>query len=100
MQVKIIQKGSGRGQGVGYADDGTMIVVEQSDRLIGQTLDVLVDRMHNTTAGKMIFAKQLTQQTLPNKPESRPKAPRNHPKPRPKQQDEDPFVQDLRRELR
>jgi uncharacterized protein YacL len=57
MRVKVIQKGSGRGQGVGYAEDGTMVVVEQADRMIGRDLDVVVDRMHNTFAGKMIFAK-------------------------------------------
>jgi uncharacterized protein YacL len=57
MDVKIIQKGSSRGQGVGYADDGTMVVVEQAYSLIGQKVNVVVDRMHNTLAGKMIFAK-------------------------------------------
>jgi uncharacterized protein YacL len=57
MTVKIVQKGSNRGQGVGYADDGTMIVVEQTDKMIGKTVSVEVDRMHNTLAGKMIFAK-------------------------------------------
>jgi hypothetical protein len=70
MQVKIIQKGSGRGQGVGYAEDGTMIVVEQTDRAIGKTVEVVVDRMHNTLAGKMIFAK------LNQPPEPRQAAPR------------------------
>lgn len=57
MHVKIVQKGSGRGQGVGYADDGTMVVVEQTDRQIGVVVEAVVDRMHNTLAGKMIFAK-------------------------------------------
>jgi uncharacterized protein YacL len=57
MSVNIVQKGSGRGQGVGYAEDGTMIVVEQTDKMLGKTVQVVVDRMHNTLAGKMIFAK-------------------------------------------
>lgn len=57
MTVKIIQKGSNQGQGVGYADDGTMVVVDHADRMMGQTIEVTVDRMIGTLAGKMIFAK-------------------------------------------
>lgn len=57
MTVKIIQKGSNQGQGVGYADDGTMVVVDHAERMIGRTIDVTVDRMIGTLAGKMIFAK-------------------------------------------
>lgn len=53
--VKIVQKGQGREQGVGYLDDGTMIVVEKASRLIGKTLQVEVTRVHQTVAGKMIF---------------------------------------------
>lgn len=59
LKVKIIQKGSGKGQGVGYADDGTMIVVDNADRMMGKYVDTTVDRMHNTLAGKMIFAKRV-----------------------------------------
>lgn len=56
LKVKIIQKGSSRGQGVGYTDDGTMVVVDQAQKLIGKTVVVVVDRMINTMAGKMMFA--------------------------------------------
>ncbi len=56
LKVKVIQRGSGQGQGVGYTDDGTMIVVDGASKMIGKTLDVTVDRMLNTMAGKMIFA--------------------------------------------
>lgn len=54
--VKIVQKGSGRGQGVGYLEDGTMVVVENAIRLIGKTVEIEVVRYHQTESGKMIFA--------------------------------------------
>lgn len=55
-KVKIIQKGSGRGQGVGYLEDGTMVVVENAIKLIGKTVEVEVARYHQTESGKMLFA--------------------------------------------
>ncbi|HYF96530.1 MAG TPA: TRAM domain-containing protein [Patescibacteria group bacterium] len=54
--VKIIQKGSGRNQGVGYLEDGTMVVVENANKLIGKTVEVQINRYHQTESGKMIFA--------------------------------------------
>jgi len=54
--IKIVQKGSSRDQGVGYLDDGTMVVVEGGARKIGKKVDIEVTRMHQTVAGKMIFA--------------------------------------------
>ncbi len=59
VTVKIIQKGSGPNQGVGYLDDGTMIVVDGAYKLKGKFVKVSVDRMHQSVAGKMIFAKLL-----------------------------------------
>jgi uncharacterized protein YacL len=56
-KIKIIQKGSGRGQGVGYLEDGTMVVVENALRLKGKTISVEIERYHQTESGKMIFAK-------------------------------------------
>lgn len=56
MQVKIMQEGKEIGQGVGYLDDGTMIVVEGGKSFMGQTLDVTVTRVLQTVAGRMIFA--------------------------------------------
>jgi len=61
--VKIIQKGSGAGQGVGYLDDGTMIVVENGAKLIGSSVRVEIDHMLQTVAGKMAFAKTLPAKT-------------------------------------
>lgn len=56
-KIKIIQKGSGRGQGIGYLEDGTMVVVENAIRLKGKTVSVEIERYHQTESGKMIFAK-------------------------------------------
>lgn len=55
LQIKIIQKGSNRDQGVGYLEDGTMIVVDGGARQVGKTVPVVVTRMHQTVAGKMVF---------------------------------------------
>ena len=54
--IKIVQKGSNRNQGVGYLEDGTMVVVDGAARSIGKTVTVDVTRIHQTVAGKMIFA--------------------------------------------
>ncbi len=58
MQVKIVQAGKEKHQGVGYLADGTMIVVENGDKLIGQEVSTEVTRIFQTVAGKMIFAIQ------------------------------------------
>jgi len=55
LRIKIIQKGSNRDQGVGYLDDGTMIVVDNAARHINKVMPVTVTRMHQTVAGKMVF---------------------------------------------
>ena len=57
MHVQIVREGKEAHQGVGYLDDGTMIVVEQGRRLIGETTDVIVTSVLQTVAGRMIFAK-------------------------------------------
>jgi uncharacterized protein YacL len=55
LKIKIIQKGSNRDQGVGYLEDGTMIVVDGGARHVGKVVPVTVTRMHQTVAGKMVF---------------------------------------------
>lgn len=55
LKIKIVQKGSNPNQGVGYLEDGTMIVVESGARYTGKVVDVTVTRMHQTVAGKMVF---------------------------------------------
>ena len=57
LTVKIIQEGKERDQGVGYLGDGTMVVVESGKHAIDKTLDVIVTKVLQTTAGRMIFAK-------------------------------------------
>jgi uncharacterized protein YacL len=54
--IKIIQDGKELGQGVGYLDDGTMIVVEGGRQYMGSTIEVSVTRVLQTVAGRMIFA--------------------------------------------
>ena len=56
MQVHILQEGKEVGQGVGYLDDGTMVVVESGKRHMNHTIDVLVTKVLQTSAGRMIFA--------------------------------------------
>ncbi len=57
MQIKIIRAGEDAQQGVGYLDDGTMVVVEDSRDKIGQNIMLTVTSVHQTSAGKMIFGK-------------------------------------------
>jgi len=57
MHVTIIKEGKEKDQGIGYLDDGTMIVVEGARKLIGETLDVSVTSVLQTVQGKMIFAR-------------------------------------------
>lgn len=55
MVVRIIQEGKEHGQGVGYLDDGTMVVVEGGRRRLNSEIDVVVTRVLQTAAGRMIF---------------------------------------------
>ena len=56
LRVRVIQEGKEAGQGVGFLDDGTMIVVEGGARLIDKDVDLTVTRVLQTVAGRMIFA--------------------------------------------
>lgn len=56
LHVRVIQEGKEPGQGVGFLDDGTMVVVEGGARLIDADVDVSVTRVLQTVAGRMIFA--------------------------------------------
>ena len=57
MQVHVVKEGKEVAQGVAYLDDGTMVVVDHGKRFIGQTVDVTVTTVLQTTAGRMIFAR-------------------------------------------
>lgn len=57
IKIKILEKGSNRGQGVGHLDDGTMVVVENAANKIGKEIIVEFVKFYETPAGKMIFAR-------------------------------------------
>jgi uncharacterized protein YacL len=57
MTIRIIKEGKEYGQGIGYLDDGTMIVVDDARKLLGKTVDVVVTSLLQTSSGRMIFAK-------------------------------------------
>jgi len=57
MTIQVMREGKEQGQGVAYLDDGTMIVVEQGRRYIGETVSVVVTSVLQTAAGRMIFAR-------------------------------------------
>ncbi len=58
LSVRIVQEGREAGQGVGYLDDGTMVVVEDGRPYINQELEVVVTKVLQTSAGRMLFARQ------------------------------------------
>ncbi len=57
IKLRITEKGSNRGQGVGYLSNGTMVVVDGAANKIGKEITVEFMRFHETSAGKMIFAR-------------------------------------------
>jgi len=63
LHIKLIQEGKDKNQGVGYLEDGTMVVVEGGHKFIDHEIEVLVTRVFQTIAGKMIFAVPSNQQS-------------------------------------
>ena len=57
LTVRIIQEGREHGQGIGYLDDGTMVVVQDGNEFIGKELETVVTKVLQTAAGRMIFSK-------------------------------------------
>lgn len=57
MRVEVVARGKENDQGVGYLDDGTMIVVENGKHVIGKTVDTKVTSVIQTNAGRMIFVR-------------------------------------------
>lgn len=57
LAIRVIQEGKEQGQGVGYLDDGTMVVVENGADRIDQTVETVVTKVLQTAAGRMIFAR-------------------------------------------
>lgn len=59
LHIKVLHKGKDQTQGVGYLDDGTMLVVENAVDLIGHEIDVIVSRVIQTTAGRILFSRKI-----------------------------------------
>lgn len=59
LHIKILHPGKDVTQGVGYLEDGTMIVVEEGSGLVGKTADVVVSRVIQTATGRILFAKRI-----------------------------------------
>lgn len=57
VRLKIVEKGSNAGQGVGHLEDGAMVVVEHASNKVGKEVMVELERLHETSAGRMIFAR-------------------------------------------
>ncbi|MDP2843973.1 MAG: PIN domain-containing protein, partial [Acetobacterium sp.] len=57
MQIFLVKEGKENNQAIAYLDDGTMIVVEEGRKYIGQTVEVMVTSVLQTSAGRMIFGK-------------------------------------------
>jgi len=57
MNVKVVKEGKEHNQGIGYLEDGTMIVIENGKKSTGLTVDVIVTSVLQTSAGKMIFGR-------------------------------------------
>ena len=57
LRVQVLREGKEPGQGVGFLEDGTMVVVEQGRRLLGQEVPVVVTSALQTSAGRMLFAR-------------------------------------------
>ena len=57
MNLKLLKEGKEYRQGIGYLDDGTMVVVDGAKKQLGKAVDVVVTSVLQTTSGRMIFAK-------------------------------------------
>ena len=57
MEILIIKEGKENNQGIGYLDDGTMIVVQGGKKYIGENKSIMVTSVLQTAAGRMVFAK-------------------------------------------
>ena len=65
--ISLVQKGQDKTQAVGYLEDGTMVVVENAHKYIGQSVEVEFIRAIQTQAGKMLFAKKTMLEQAPAK---------------------------------
>ncbi|VAX39398.1 Membrane-associated protein containing RNA-binding TRAM domain and ribonuclease PIN-domain, YacL B.subtilis ortholog [hydrothermal vent metagenome] len=66
LRIKLIKQGESHGQGVGYLDDGTMVVCENTGHMMGKEIDVIITSMLQSSSGRMIFAKQVHRTSVGN----------------------------------
>lgn len=66
LNLKIVREGNQKGQGVGYLNDGTMVVVNNGQHLTGRTATVVVQSLHQTGAGIIIFAEHTSETVEPS----------------------------------
>lgn len=59
LHIKVLHLGKDPTQGVGYLDDGTMIVIEQGSSDVDKTVDVVISRVIQTSSGRILFAKKI-----------------------------------------
>lgn len=57
MNIFVLKEGKENGQGIGYLDDGTMVVIDNAKRFLGKSMDVVVTSILQTTGGRMIFSR-------------------------------------------
>ncbi|MBR2855743.1 TRAM domain-containing protein [Candidatus Saccharibacteria bacterium] len=57
VKVKILEKGTGQGQGVGHLDDGAMVIVEGASKMMNKEVMVELLRIHETSSGRIVFAR-------------------------------------------
>ncbi len=63
MQINVLKEGKEPGQGVGYLEDGTMVVVEDAQHELGNNLEVVVTSVFQTAAGRMIFTRKMREES-------------------------------------
>ena len=71
MKVTIVKEGKEAGQGIGYLEDGTMIVVGDGADHVGETCSITISSVYQTVAGKMIFANLKDKDQTPARPQQR-----------------------------
>ncbi|HEY4707479.1 MAG TPA: TRAM domain-containing protein, partial [Thermodesulfobacteriota bacterium] len=57
MNILVLKEGKEHGQGVGYLEDGTMVVIDNAREHVGKSIDVIITSVLQTTGGRMIFSK-------------------------------------------
>lgn len=93
LTLKLVQAGQEARQAVGYLDDGTMVVVDDSKNLIGQTVEAEVTRVLQTSAGKMMFARRVGATAEKPQPARKPKNTKTSRSPKRRRTAEDSLIE-------